>query len=183
MQTNWYVITGAPSSGKTTLINHLAAAGYTIAPEVAREYIEKLLANNYTLDDLHHYNHQLQRGILANVLKRERRLQRNQLIFFDRGATDSLGYFHYYHLNTTQIMNAFQHAQYKKIFYCHQLPIVYDAVRVEDQLSAKRIGELIFEAYATLGYQLIELPAIPVEQRIKIIIEHIEADLDLTVIP
>ncbi len=183
MQTNWYVITGAPSSGKTTLINQLAAAGYVIAPEVAREYIEKLLANNYTLEDLHHYNRQLQRGILANVLKRERRLQRNQLIFFDRGATDSLGYFHYYHLNTSQITHACQHIQYKKIFYCHQLPIVYDTVRVEDQISAKKIGELIYEAYASHGYQLIELPAIPVEQRVKIIIEHIEADLDLTVMP
>jgi predicted ATPase len=181
IQTNWYVITGAPSSGKTTLINQLATAGYSIAPEIAREYIEQLLANNHTLADIRRDTHQLQRGILAVALKRERRLKPNQLIFFDRGIADSLGYFHYYNLDTDHITKAFHQTRYKKIFYCHQLPVEYDAVRVEDNLSAKKIGELIYEAYIKLDYQLIELPAVPVEQRMEIILTHIQSDLKSTI--
>jgi len=173
IQTNWYVITGAPSSGKTTLINQLATAGYSIAPEVAREYIEHLLADNHTLDDIRHDTRQLQRGILAIALKRERHLKKNQVIFFDRGTADSLGYFNYYNLNATHVTQTCQHTRYKKIFYCHQLPLVYDSVRVEDNLSARRIGELIYESYTHLGYQLIELPAVSVEQRMAIIKSHI----------
>lgn len=178
IQTNWYVITGAPSSGKTTLINQLSATGFPIAPEVAREYIEYLLSENHTLEDIRHDTHRLQRHILAIALKRERRLEREQLIFFDRGTTDSLGYFNYYRLDASHVTEACQHMRYKKVFYCHPLPIVKDEVRVEDNLTAKKIGELIYESYLHLGYQLIELPAIPVEQRMEIITTHIETDLE-----
>jgi predicted ATPase len=41
VQTNWHVITGAPSSGKTTLIDQLAAKGFRTVPEGARLYIER----------------------------------------------------------------------------------------------------------------------------------------------
>lgn len=176
IETNWYVITGAPSSGKTTLINYLAAAGYLIAPEIARDYIEKLLANNHTLEDIRHDTQQLQRGILAVALKRERRLKKDQLIFFDRGTTDSLGYFKYYDVKTTHVLNVCKHTRYKKVFYCHQLPVEHDSVRIEDNISAQKIGALIYEAYSNLDYQLIELPAVSVEQRIRIITSHIEND-------
>lgn len=176
IQTNWYVITGAPSSGKTTLINQLASAGYTIAPEVARDYINSLLANNYTLEDISHDNLHLQRGILAVALKRERRLQANQLIFFDRGTPDSLGYFRYYKINEQHVLQTCQRLRYKKLFYCHPLPMEYDSVRIENNLSATKIGELIYDAYSKLGYELIELPAISVQQRMDIIIAHLDND-------
>ncbi|RUR05331.1 ATPase [Legionella sp. km772] len=174
IQTNWYVITGAPSSGKTTLINQLALQGHTIAPEVARDYIEGLLANNHTLEMIQQNNRQLQRGILAIALKRERRLQTHAPIFFDRGTADSLGYFDYYQLEAQHMKQACQHLRYKKIFYCHQLPLIQDEIRVEDNETAKRIGELIYQAYTNLGYQLIELPPVPVEERIQMILPHIE---------
>ncbi|MBL7480722.1 AAA family ATPase [Legionella bononiensis] len=174
IQTNWYVITGAPSSGKTTLINQLASAGYAIAPEVARDYINGLLETNLTLDDIIQDNLRLQRGILAIALKRERRLQANQLIFFDRGTPDSLGYFRYYNINADQVIHSCQRIRYKKLFYCHQLPLEHDSVRVEDNSSAQKIGELIYAAYHHLGYELVELPAVPIEQRMDIILSHIQ---------
>jgi predicted ATPase len=172
--TNWHVITGAPSSGKTTLINQLAQRGYAVAPEIARDYIEGLLANNLTLEDIQKNNKQLQRGILASALKRERRLLASQLMFFDRGTADSLGYFAYYQLETQHIVQACQRLRYKKNFYCHQLPVVPDEIRVEDNTIANKIGEHIYQAYDHLGYQLIELPAVSVEERIKLIEPHID---------
>jgi predicted ATPase len=178
IETNWYVITGAPSSGKTTLINHLATSGYTIAPEIARDYINRLLESNLTLDDIRQNTLKLQRAILAIALKRERHLKAEQLIFFDRGTPDSLGYFRYYQINADHVIHTCQRIRYKKLFYCHQLPLEYDSVRVEDSLSAKKIGELIYAAYDHLGYELIELPAVPVEQRLEIIYSHIEHNPD-----
>lgn len=174
IQTNWCVITGAPSSGKTTLIDRLAKEGYLVAPEIARGFITRLLADNHTLDEIRHDNLTLQRDILATALRRERQLQKDQLIFFDRGTPDSLGYFRYYQINAKQIINTCKHTRYKKLFYCHQLPMEYDSVRIEDSLSAKMIGEFIYDAYQKLDYELIELPAVSVEQRLEIILKHID---------
>ena len=174
IQTNWYVITGAPSSGKTTLIDQLAQLGYVIAPEVARDYIEGLLSHNLSLEDIKKNNTPLQRGILALALKRERHLRPQDPIFFDRGTADSLGYFTYYQLETRTITQACQHLRYKKIFYCHQLPVEHDEIRVEDNVIAQQIGEHIYKAYNSLGYELIELPAVSVEERMKLIVPHLD---------
>ncbi|MDI1353058.1 MAG: ATP-binding protein [bacterium] len=174
IKTNWYVITGAPSSGKTTLINHLAMNGFSVAPEIARSHIELLLANNYTLDEIQRNNKPLQRAILASALKRERKLHAAELIFFDRGTTDSLGYFNYYHLETKNLIQVCQRFRYKKIFYCHQLPLISDEVRVEDTLGAQKIGESIFQAYIKMNYELIELPAVSVEDRSQIVLSHLD---------
>jgi predicted ATPase len=174
IETNWYVITGAPSSGKTTLINQLAQQGYSIAHEVARDYIQGLLTNHYTLEDLKRKNSQLQRDILAVALKRERRLKTQQLIFFDRGTVDSLGYFNYYQLEAQHIKHGCERLRYKKIFYCHQLPVVDDHIRVEDTNTAIKIGRSIYRAYVNQGYQMIDLPAVSVEQRVKLILSQIE---------
>lgn len=82
IQTNWCVITGGPSSGKTTLINHLAELGYKTAPEIARFYINQLLSHDKkTLQEVKHDILWLQRKILNIMLRRERNLPKNDLIF------------------------------------------------------------------------------------------------------
>lgn len=179
IQTNWYVITGAPSSGKTTLINRLANMGYQIAPEVARNYIRQLLAHNHnhSLVEVKQDILSLQRKILAIMLERERQLPIDEIIFFDRGTPDSAAYFRYHHLEDAHVNKACQHQRYKKIFYCHGLPVVPDAIRDEDDAGAKKIGELIYQAYIDLDYQLIELPAISIEERMNIILSHIDTEI------
>lgn len=178
IQTNWCVITGAPSSGKTTLIHHLSQMGYRTAPEVARNYIRHLLIHNHsTLSEIKNNTLDLQRKILTIMLERERQLPAKDPIFFDRGIPDSAAYFRYHHLDDQHVINACRHQRYKRIFYCHGLPVVRDAVRDEDDLAAKRIGELIYDVYIELGYKLIELPAVSVEERMKIILSQMDAEL------
>ena len=43
VQTNWHVITGAPCSGKTTLIGELADKGFRTVPESGRICVEREL--------------------------------------------------------------------------------------------------------------------------------------------
>lgn len=38
-KTNWYIITGGPSTGKSKTIDHLAYLGYLIRPEVSLVFI------------------------------------------------------------------------------------------------------------------------------------------------
>ena len=45
---SWYVITGGPSTGKTTLLEELAKRGYKTIPEVARVVIDEGIAAGKT---------------------------------------------------------------------------------------------------------------------------------------
>ncbi|HAT6977591.1 TPA: ATP-binding protein [Legionella pneumophila] len=175
IQTNWYVITGGPSSGKTTLINHLAELGYKTAPEIARFYINQLLSHEKkTLQEVKHDIHWLQRKILNIMLRRERNLPKDDLIFFDRGTPDSIGYFRFHHLDEAHVVRACQYLRYKKIFFCHPLPVIPDSIRDEDDLTAKKISDCIYDAYADLNYPVIELPATSIKERLEIILSHID---------
>ena len=49
IQTNWHVITGAASCGKTTLINQLAEKEFQTVPETARLYIKQEMAKGNTI--------------------------------------------------------------------------------------------------------------------------------------
>jgi predicted ATPase len=175
IQTNWHVITGGPSSGKTTLINRLAEMGYKTSSEIARAYLKEQLAKNHlTVEDIKKNMLELQRRILSLMLEHERELSKDDLIFFDRGTPDSLAYFRFHHFNDEHVVKACQHLRYKKVFFCHQLPVVQDGIRDEDDATAKMISKYILTVYKDLNYDLIELPPLSIEERMQIILTHVE---------
>ena len=49
---NWYVITGAPSSGKTTIVKLLKSKGYIVLYEAARIYIDQELKKGKTIQKI-----------------------------------------------------------------------------------------------------------------------------------
>ncbi|TAL64783.1 MAG: ATPase [Legionella sp.] len=171
IKTQWCVITGAPSSGKTTLINHLAGRGYKISPEVARDCIEhELLAHHHNFAEIEQSI--LQQTIANEMSDRETLLPHSEIIFFDRGLPDSLAYYRFHQLDPQSVRKACETIRYLKVFFCHGLPLAQDPIRIEDEREAKTIGEYIYQSYADLGYELIELPALSVEERLKIILEN-----------
>src|SRR4051812_6924488 len=50
--TNWYVITGGPSSGKSKLLDALAFHGFQVIPEAARILIDEKLSLGQSLKDI-----------------------------------------------------------------------------------------------------------------------------------
>lgn len=50
--TNWSVITGAPCSGKTAVIDELARRGFRTVPEVARAFIDAEMRKGRRLEDI-----------------------------------------------------------------------------------------------------------------------------------
>ena len=51
-RTNWYVITGAPCSGKTSVINAFEQQGFLVVHEVARAYIDEELQQGKSLKQI-----------------------------------------------------------------------------------------------------------------------------------
>lgn len=172
-KTKWCVITGAPSSGKTTLINALSIKGYQTEPEVARAYILYLLAKGEHIRAHNRGEIALQKEILSLKIKREIQLPKQELIFFDRGIPDSLAYYRYYGLDEGDILEKMHYYRYKLVFYLEGLPLVTDKIRLESDAEACLIGKHIYKAYSDLGYTPLRIPAVSVEQRMNIILSEI----------
>ena len=80
--TNWHVITGAPCSGKTTVIHELEHRGYSVIHEVAQAYIEAKLATGLSLARIRSDAPAFERRILEEKVAIERKLGTRDTIFF-----------------------------------------------------------------------------------------------------
>src|SRR5258708_28338808 len=89
---NWYVLTGAPSSGKTTLIQELEKMGYKVAYEWARIYIDQELARGKTLEQIRRNELSFQHQILKLKVEFEKKLEPKDTVFLDRGIPDTTAY-------------------------------------------------------------------------------------------
>ncbi len=173
-ETKWVVITGPPSSGKTSIVDALEAQGYLICPEVAREIICYSLGSPTLEHRLPRNSLALQREILAITLRREHRLPLDQRIIFDRGAPDSIAYFKFHHFDPKLAYKASEFRRYDLVFYCEGLPFVQDQIRIENERIAKDIGRRIKDAYQSLGYPLHILPPISLQHRLEMIMKHLQ---------
>lgn len=75
--TQWYVITGGPSSGKTTTVNILKARGYTTTIEHARHYIDTQRVTGKSTEEIRSNRLAFQRRVLDMQIGQERALSKS----------------------------------------------------------------------------------------------------------
>ncbi len=169
----WYVITGGPSSGKTTIIHKLAHLGYRIIPEMARSVIERELRNGKNIKVINHEEKHVQKMIMTTQLNAEKRTPRDQIVFLDRGMPDSVAYYRLHHLDARHALKMSRNRPYAKVFLFDLLSYQYDGVRVENATIAKKIDQLIEQAYRELGYELVRVPVLSINDRVKFVLKHL----------
>ena len=172
--TNWHVITGAPCSGKTTVVHELERRGYFVVHEVARAYIEAKLAAGLSLAQIRGDKLAFERRLLEEKVIVERKLGTRDTIFFDRAIPDSIAYFRLSGFDPSEPIAQSCQRRYKKIFLLDRLPARKDAVRKEDDRTASSIETLLIGCYQDLGYPLIRIPVSTVSGRADSILKHLE---------
>lgn len=174
-KTNWSVITGAPSSGKTSVIKELAHRGYAIQGEVARELIELGISQGRMLEDIRRNAQDLQKEILEVTLARELGLDPSTTIFLDRGLPDSLTYFKLAGLDGVEARATSLLFKYRAVFLFDRLPITRDNVRTEDEALADKIDGMLEADYRSVGYAPVRVPVMPIEKRADFILKYIDS--------
>jgi predicted ATPase len=169
-QTNWCVITGAPCSGKTSVIEGLAERGYRVVHEVARAFIDSQLAKGAALSEIKADILAFERKILIEKVCIEKKLPKPQMVFLDRAIPDSIAYFQIEGLDISEPLQYSQSARYRKVFLFDRLTLEKDPVRSENQALAIRIEGLLAKSYAMLGYETIRVPVLAVAQRINFVL-------------
>ncbi|HEX30079.1 TPA: hypothetical protein ENG04_08370 [Candidatus Poribacteria bacterium] len=159
------VITGGPSSGKSTLIEELSRRGFATVPEAATIVIKRGL-HHPTVDPV-----SFQREVLSLQIRLEREAEGRgaEIIFCDRGIYDGLAYLRFYGISE-KVIQLPPDWRYDAVFHLEQLPYVRDNVRFETPGEARRISQLLWEVYRELGYDPIRVPAMEVERRADFVI-------------
>lgn len=171
--TNWYVITGAPCSGKTAVINGLEQLGYQVVHEAARAFIDAEVQKGISIARIKADIFAFERHILDTKIVIEDSLPEDDIIFLDRAVPDSIGYYILEGLDPKDPIAKSKQRQYKKIFFFERLKFEKDNVRSEDDKIAARLDQLIKESYQALGYKVVHVPLMPVNKRIDFILVHL----------
>jgi len=172
-KSNWYVITGGPSSGKTTVLEELAKLGYLTYPEAARVLIDREMAESKSLKEIRGNEAEFQKKVLEMKIEIEKKAPKDKIVFFDRAIPDSIAYYQIDGLDPKEVLKLCQRESYRKIFFLEQLPLDQDYARVEDEKTIKKLNKLLKESYQNLGYQVIDVLALPVEERVRKILGEI----------
>ena len=171
--TNWYVITGGPSSGKTTTINLLHERGYKTTIEHARHYLDTQRASGHTVTEVRSHQREFQLGVLEMQIEQEASLDPNEIVFLDRAIPDALAYYRFLDLPPDQrFMSILRTVSYRKVFILEMLPIVNDYARTEDAAQQKRIHQLLIDVYQSLSAPVVFVPVLPADARVAFIIEN-----------
>jgi predicted ATPase len=173
-KTRWVVITGAPCSGKTSVVSSLELRGYRVVHEAARAYIGELLKSGKSLQEIKADELTFEKTILYRKLSIEANLPENKTVFLDRGIPDSIAYYLSAGLDPSEPLEKSRGVCYQKIFHFQRLRFQNDRVRAEDEQMAESLDQLLQQSYEMLGYPVVHVPVLTVEQRVAFILERLQ---------
>lgn len=177
---NFYVITGGPGVGKTTLLKELESRNYEIVPEVARELIKEQKADNGNAlpwKDKELYKEIMFDRSISSFKQTEKTLNGENPIFFDRGFLDTICYakliqseinerMEFYAKNWKYNKNIFMLPPWKEIYET-------DNERKQDWKEAVLTFDKMCETYKSYGYGIVEIPKKSINERADFILEFI----------
>nr|WP_307154180.1 AAA family ATPase [Rhodopseudomonas julia] len=172
-----FVVTGGPGSGKTALIEALAAAGPRTMPEAGRAIIrDQVQIGGSALP-------WADRSSFAELmLSWELRSHREALalsgpVVMDRGVPDVMGYLRLCGLSVPQhVQHAAELFRYnRRVFLAPWWPEIFaqDEERKQDPAEARETGAVMERTYSDLGYEIVRLPYASIEDRAAFVLECI----------
>lgn len=168
------MVTGAPSSGKTTILKLLEKRGYRVLYEAARIYIDQELKKGKTIKEIRENEGEFQRKILGIKIQCENKLDPEKITFLDRAIPDSPAYYELVGLPKDKYMeNAVRKSSYKKIFIFERLDFEKDYARTESEEEIRKLEKLLEKTYRQLSIPIIKVPRMSVKKRLKFILENL----------
>ena len=169
------VITGGPGTGKSTVISTLQQLEYSCMPEISRTVTRE--AQSRGIDQLF-----LQDPLVFSELLLKGRINqyemadelRDEVVFFDRGIPDVMGYLNYLGVAYPELYRIKSHElRYTKFFMMPPWEKIYqtDNERYESFEQSMRIYNDLKNAYSDLGYEFEIIPEASVENRVKFILK------------
>ena len=169
MGDHMFIVTGAPGSGKTSLIGALARQGFRSMPEAGRAIIRdqvRIGGPSLPWADRSMFA-ELMLGWELRSWHEARAL--DGPVLMDRGIPDVIGYLTLCGLPVPAHVEAAAslYPYNKRVFIAPFWDAIFtqDSERRQDRQEAEATGRVMAQTYARLGYQMIELPRTSLEDR------------------
>jgi predicted ATPase len=174
----FYVITGGPGSGKTTVLAELVRRGHICIPEDARALIQEQVASNgraLPWSDAPRFAELLmQRSV--STWNRFASVRPAAPTYFDRGVGDAftcadlIG-----HTLSEHLREQANACRYRNpVFLAPWWPAIYstDSERRQSIEEAERNEHAVVKTYTDLGYDIVRLPLASPRERADFILRH-----------
>ena len=171
-----YIISGGPGTGKTRLLEALAARGEHCCAEVSRQLIREQTASGGTLlpwSDLEAFAQECVRRMRAQAV----RCPTDRRVFLDRGVPDVAGYLRHGGRDVPPELRALASMYTPIMFFAPAWEAIYvnDAERPQTYEESVALGAHIRQAYQDYGFTVLELPREAVAARVRYILETLDA--------
>ena len=172
------ILTGAPSTGKTAVLEQIKNLGFSSYPEIARQVIKDSLNQNSNVVPwlkLLDFSE-----VVAQKQLQQHNLAQNGWSFFDRGLPDVIAYLQKGNTQTTSAINAYlkQVNYHTTVFLFPIWEEIYfnDQERIEPLKDALLIQEHLIKTYTNLNYNIVIVPKLAVMDRCNFILKTLRID-------
>lgn len=169
-----YIITGAPGTGKSSLLNELKNNDFSCFDEVSRTIIKEQQQINGTL-----FPWENLKGFAEECfIRMQRQVTKAQcgINFYDRGIPDIIAYLTHSNVEIpTYFYNSLEYYN-NNVFYLPIWEEIYtnDSQRPESLAKAKKLDSFLQSTYTTLGFKLIIVNKLPTIERANLINNFIQ---------
>jgi len=172
LDTNWFLSTGAPSSGKSTSLRYLMTDGYNINPDISREYIVNIKKRGIPFEKEVLYSEQIQRILFYIMTADALELDPEQMIIHDYSLPDNIAFLKLSGLSISdEVKRSAMIFRFKKVFIFEPLDFVQDGVRTEDREDQEKLFQLLCETYVSIGYDPVVIKSGTIKNRHKLLLK------------
>lgn len=182
------VITGAPGTGKTSLVDLLQETGYYCFPEIIREFTSEEIKNGdpatfssnpivFANDSLD-FNRRLIEGRVSQYLQSGQ--LGKEIVFFDRGLPDVLAYMDFFDQDYgEEFTNTISEHKYDQVFILPPWLDIYkgDDGRYESFEEAEHLHRHLYDTYEAFGYDPVIVPKGPVSNRLEFLLNQLKQEV------
>jgi predicted ATPase len=176
---NLHILTGAPGTGKTAVLEHRGFRYFDTVGEPAREILSERRVpgrrGGFSGPAEEFQSLLLERSILKHEIATARG---SALTLFDRGIPDCIAYALYAGVEPGPSIEAARTYRYApEVFLCTPWEDIYttDFDRTMTYEMTVEFHERILEAYDIAAYEVIEMPRTRLVDRVEFVIDHLEA--------
>jgi predicted ATPase len=174
----YFVLTGAMGSGKSAIIEQLITMRLKCVPEPARQILHEqrtIFARGVPEIDSDLFTQLMLSRATNSYLEN---FAAETLTVFDRGIPDMIAYAELFELDSKIYYNSANHYEYNScVFWFKGWKDIYknDDERKMNFQQAYAFGERVYEIYQELGYDVIQVPRLPMDQRAEFIYNKIQS--------